>query len=154
MRTRKVEVQILPTAPFKMKFITWKQPLGNSECPYAYRWLINFYFFSIRLHQWIGSDDLRYFHDHPTWFATIVLSGSYIDISPKGEEQLNIGSFRFRPALYKHKVKILQGGCWTLLVFGKHFREWGFYAPKKSGKIIWLKAKRYFLRFGHHPCDK
>lgn len=137
-----------------MKFITWNQPLGNRECPYAYRWILDFYFFSIRLHRWITSDDLRYFHDHPCGFFTLVLWGSYTDISPNGEDKLTIGSWRYREALYKHSVKVDKKGCITLLVFGKPFREWGFYAPKKSGKIIWQKAKRYFLSFGHHPCEK
>lgn len=59
--------------------IRFNEPLGTAECPYAYRWVLIFFGYSIRIHKWIRSDDKRYFHDHGWWFATFVLKGSYIE---------------------------------------------------------------------------
>jgi hypothetical protein len=136
-------------SPNMSKFIVWKQPLGRKECPYNYRWIIDFKLFSIRLHKWVASDDLRCLHDHPSWFITIVLRGSYIDITENGEELLESGVIRFRPALHKHAVKVVDKPCWTLLLFGRPKRIWGFYVDGR-----FRRREKYFKRFGHHPCDE
>lgn len=59
--------------------LTWAQDLGKPECPYLRRWVLNFGRFSIRVHHWHRSDDKRAMHDHPWWFWTLVLKGSYED---------------------------------------------------------------------------
>lgn len=62
--------------------ITWGQRVGREECPYLRRWVLNLgRLGSIRLHHWYASDDDRALHDHPWWFATLVLKGGYADVS-------------------------------------------------------------------------
>jgi hypothetical protein len=132
-----------------VKFITWGERLGLSECPYLRRWVINFYFFSVRLHHWISSDDHRNFHDHPWNFLTIVLRGGYTDISDKGAELLTPGSIRLRKASHAHTVNVNPGGCWTLLLTGRTKRQWGFWVGDR-----WRKANKYFIKWGHVPCKE
>src|ERR1700756_1815271 len=51
--------------------------LGLPQCPYVIRWRLELPFGSVRVHHWLGPDDHRALHDHPWWFLTIVLKGSY-----------------------------------------------------------------------------
>lgn len=127
----------------------WRQQLGRSECPYAERWVLNLYFFSIRLHHFIRSDDARAFHDHPWWFITMVLRGGYTDRSPDGDDHLGVRSIRYRPALHKHTIVVDSGGVWTVLITGPQTRRWGFWVNNK-----WKKSNKYFFEHGHHPCDQ
>lgn len=61
--------------------VTRAQLIGTPECPFMKRWVLQTRFGSIRLHHWMGSDDLRNQHDHPWSFLTIVLKGGYDDLS-------------------------------------------------------------------------
>lgn len=123
--------------------------MGKSECPYAYRWVINLGLFSIRLHHFLRSDDKRHFHDHAWWFLTLVLKGSYTDVSPQGNDVLTAGSIRFRPAKHPHYVDVAEGGCWTILITGPMTRKWGFWVNGKFKRPL-----KYFHKFGHPPCDE
>jgi len=153
-----------------MKLVTWNEKLGEPECPYLHRWAFNFGIGSIRLHHWIRSDDKRYGHDHPWWFITLVLKGSYTDIEhvPDGQingslyytynvrtDKLHAGSIRYRPSHHIHSVDVTPGGCWTLMLTGKKIRDWGFWVPRKSdGLFKFKKSNKFFLEHGHHPCDQ
>ncbi len=134
-----------------MSFLTIGQRLGKPECPYLRRWVLNLGLFSVRLHHWFYGDDPRHMHDHPWAFWTIVLRGSYTDVTPQGEELLPAGSIRYRPALHKHTVKTK--GCWTLLLCGPESRIWGFWITRASGHPYWVRASRYFRKKGHHQCE-
>ena len=127
--------------------IIWNQYLGNPEDPYMRRWCLITPWFSIRLHNWFRGDDDRYYHDHNWDFFCCVIKGSYEDHSDNGIDILTSGSFRFRKAEYSHIVKTT--GCWSFLITGKERRKFGFWVPNKSGKLVWFKAKRYFLKYGH-----
>lgn len=127
-----------------------RQRLGRPECPYMERWVLNLGLFSIRLHHWFRSDDKRAEHDHPSWFLTLILKGSYTDQG----ELLTPGTVRFRRATYRHVVDVTSGGVWTLLIFGRKTRDWGFWVRRASGKLKWTKSNKYFLENGHHPCDQ
>ena len=148
--------------------LTWKQPGGLKECPYFYRYVLDFGPFALRLHHWLADDDHRAYHDHPYWFWTFVLKGGYTDVSPKcivcGEpasdvkhiftddsklyDKLSRFSFRFRPAEYKHSVQDVIPGTWTFLITGKWSRRWAFWFNGKR-----LMRDKYFAVMGHHPCD-
>jgi hypothetical protein len=130
-----------------MKFITWGERLGRVECPYMCRWVVNFKLFSLRLHHWYYGDDERNFHDHSWWFVTFIIRGSYTDISENGSELLTAGSIRFRCANYKHTVQVSKGGCWSFLITGPIARSWGFWVDNK-----FMKANKYFLKWGQHQC--
>ena len=127
--------------------ITWAEKLGLPECPYVIRWKIETRIGSLRLHRWVKPDDDRAFHDHPWWFLTVVLHGGYTDRSPAGDDILQAGSVRFRPALHQHTVFPGPQGAWTLLLTGPVTRSWGFWLDGK-----FRKANKWFARYGHHPC--
>lgn len=128
--------------------ITWKEKLGRSECPYIERWVLNFHFFSIRLHHFLYSDDTRAPHDHPWWFITFVLKGGYTDRSPENDDYLKRGSIRFRSAHHRHSVIVDPGGVWTLLITGRPKRKWGFWVEGK-----FRKSNKYFFMYGHPACE-
>lgn len=127
--------------------LSWNETLGLRPCPYLRRWVLDFGSFALRVHRWEASDDTRAFHDHPWWFLTCVLRGSYVDVSPQGRDLLRAGSIRFRPADHKHTVEIQTPGTWTVLVTGPAVRRWGFWVKGK----LW-KRDKYFAVNGHHPC--
>lgn len=128
--------------------------LGRPECPFAERWTLNLGLFSFRVHHWIKSDDIRAEHDHPAWFLTLVVKGSYNDLSGGKIDYLRRGSIRFRKATHTHIVQVPEGGAWTFLIFGRKTREWGFFVRRANGTMQWVKANKYFLTHGHHPCDQ
>lgn len=129
--------------------ITWRERLGLPECPYLIRWVLDLGFCSIRLHHWIASDDQRHHHDHPWWFLTLVLWGSYLDRSPSGYTMMIPGRWAYRPAIHQHTALVSPGGCWTLLLCGPESREWGFWVDGK-----FRRRNKYFFEHGHHPCEE
>ena len=139
---------------FKPIQIRWNEPLGLPECPYMTRYVINLFFFALRLHIWKRSDDSRYKHDHAWNFISIVLKGSYTDVSKQGDEEvrdkMSFLSVRYRKAEHIHYVDVPKQGCVTFLITGKPFKKWGFYVPNRE-KL--LRPLRFFSRYGHPPCD-
>lgn len=130
-----------------MKF-TWRQRLGPDECPYIERWVADFGLFSIRLHHWLHSDDLRHPHDHGWNFLAIVLKGSIVDRTTEGEDLRERFSVRYYPAAHQHMV-VVDEPAWTLLLTGREHRRWGYWV---NGKF--RKRNKYFFEHGHHsPCD-
>jgi hypothetical protein len=123
--------------------------MGKPECPYARRTALNLALFSIRVHEWYRSDDKRFFHDHPYWFFTLVLRGSYTDVSPAGRDTLRAGSIRFRRAEHQHYVEVPPAGALTVLLTSPKIREWGFWVRGKFKRPL-----RYFGKFGHPPCSE
>lgn len=128
--------------------VALREALGLPECPYVIRWRLEVPFGSLRVHHWLAPDDDRAFHDHPWWFATIVIRGGYTDRNPDGHDHLHAGSARFRPALHRHTVVPDAGGAWTILLTGPPVRAWGFW---KDGRF--RKANKWFAAYGHHPCS-
>lgn len=115
------------------------------EDPYLRRWVLDFKYFSIRLHHWYSSDDLRNPHDHAWDFITFIIKGGYTNVSPEGDEYCKAGSFHIRKAEHQHSVKVDSGGCWTLMFCGPERRRWGFWV---NGKF--RKRNKYFYEWGHH----
>jgi hypothetical protein len=132
------------TKPFQVRL---KEPLGKPECPYAYRWVLIFLGYSIRIHHFLRSDDKRYLHDHGWWFLTFILSGSYVDVNEHERDELKRFQFRYRPAMHKHYVEVPVGGCWTILITGRPSRNWGFWVDGKLKRPL-----KYFHKFGHPAC--
>jgi hypothetical protein len=137
------------------KFIAeWKFPLGKKECPYCYRWRLDFYWFSFRIHYWIGSDDSRAFHDHPINFITFVLWGHYIDVRPHPDwdglaDFVGTFNIRFRRRGYRHMVLCVKKPTITLLFTWGKPKRYSFYLP--DGKR--MTRDKYFHEMGHHPCN-
>ena len=129
--------------------IRWREHLGLDACPYLVRWRLELAGLgSLRVHHWLGPDDDRAFHDHQWWFLTFVVRGGYEDRGPDGTDRLHAGSVRFRPALHRHTVVPGPGGAWTVMITGPRTRTWGFWPGGKK----FVKANKYFLTRGHHPC--
>jgi len=101
------------------------------------------------VHEWYRSDDKRHFHDHPWHFVTLVLRGSYVDVSASGRDTLRFGSIRFRSASHAHYVEVPPHGAITLLLTTAKVREWGFWVRGKFKRPL-----RYFGKFGHPPCGE
>ena len=127
--------------------ITWKQGLGIKGSPYLIRWVLNLGFFSIRLHHWLDSDDLRHKHDHAWWFITYVIKGKYFDLNDDKSEIMSKGSYAYRKAEHKHCVHVVEP-TWTIMLTGSEKRKWGFWV---NGKF--KKANKYFFEEGHHTRD-
>lgn len=112
------------------------------------RYVMETKWFSIRLHHWLSSDDLRNPHDHAWNFITFVLSGSYEDISAAGTDIVRTGNIRYRKYDHKHSVKVPTSGCWTLMFTGPDMHKWGFWV---NGKF--RKRNKYFYEHGKHTRD-
>lgn len=138
-----------PKSKVKSWQIRWNEALGPKECPYAYRWVLFTPFFSIRVHNFIRSDDKRYFHDHAWDFWTFILKGFYYDVSKKGRvkrEQFKIYKVK---AEHAHYVDVPKEGCWTIVFSKKPKRKWGFWVDGKFKRPL-----KYFHKFGHPPCSE
>lgn len=127
--------------------------MGCEGAYFARRWQLDFGAFSLRLHHWTGSDDPDAMHDHPGWFATLVLWGGYDDkfMTQDGWsiDRLRFGSMRFREAEYRHTVINRYRNTWTLCIFGKPSRRWQFFSLR-TGKR--LRRDKYFAEVGHHTA--
>jgi hypothetical protein len=128
--------------------------IGEKSNPYMLRWFVwlrnsklNLY-----LHKFLRDDDDRTLHDHPWWFVSIILKGSYREIvphspRPKGLHQsVNWPKFAelvrtrfsvaFCSATHRHRVILDRDEfgrlipCWTLVLTGPRIRDWGFWCPK------------------------
>lgn len=148
----------LANAPAKTKqkrpWFEYRRQLGLAECPYLERTMLDLRLFSIRLHHFRTSDDDRALHDHPWWFFTLILKGGYTDVSDTGNTEMKQGRIYFRRAHHKHTVQVHPGGVWTLCLMGPKKQAWGFFVPRKSdGKMKKIKANKYFIEHGHHPCE-
>jgi hypothetical protein len=119
--------------------------------PYMYRYYLLFQdkvnedekardiFFNIMLHKICLSDpdDL---HDHPWWYATLILKGGYWEVTPKGRFWRGAGHFRVSSPTSLHRLEIPEGaqGAWTLFFRGSKIRDWGFV---KDGQ--WMYHRNY-----------
>lgn len=142
------------------KWLTGKphQIIGGANDPYMLRWyiiprnpVVNIY-----LHKFLRSDDDRALHDHPWWFISLMLKGTYDEVTNEGTTRRKAGSFAFRPAEWRHRVQLLldmkgvrenltdallnpdthkqlkrypEKPCWTIIVTGRRTRGWGFWCP-------------------------
>lgn len=116
--------------------------------PYMLRW---FLFRSQRfdklprlyLHKFLRSDDDRAPHDHPWWFVSIILKGSYTEYSWVSDDDFEIRrrtapSIAFRGLNTRHRVELDREwyddfrrdrykSVWTIILTGPDVRGWGFW---------------------------
>jgi len=81
------------------------------------------------LHCILLSDAGRELHDHPWAFRTIGLSGCYLEVIPGnrvGGTMLPWRSWAV-PAGWTHRVVVMDGPVWTLVIAGRAERTWGFW---------------------------
>ena len=128
--------------------LKWNKTLGPDSCPYIRLWMFSCFFFSVRLHHWLHSDDTRHFHDHGWNFISWVISGELIDRTEEGDEIRPQWSLKTFKAEHRHAV-VVEQPAWTILLCGREQRQWGFWV---NGKF--RKRNKYFFEHEHHdPCD-
>lgn len=102
---------------------------------------------NLYLHQFLRDDDDRALHDHPSWAASLILFGGYVEhtIAAGGihhRRAFGAGSLRFLPTTHAHRIELERGmqgralPCWTLFLFGPTRRNWGFHCPER-GWVPW-----------------
>jgi hypothetical protein len=102
----------------------------------------------VRVHHILRSDQDRALHTHPWWFVSLILRGVYWEVTPapagsRGADHggyVNVqepiffcprkaGSIAFRARASRHKLVLLRGPVWTLVITGPDHGEWGFHVP-------------------------
>ncbi len=94
--------------------------------------------FNLMLHKICLSDpdDL---HDHPWWYATLILKGGYWEITPQGKFWRGPGHFRVSSPESLHRIEIPDGSSsWSLFLRGTKIRQWGFI---QDGQ--WIPHRQY-----------
>ena len=95
--------------------------------------------FNIMLHKICLSDpdDL---HDHPWWYATLVLKGGYWEVTPAGRFWRGPGHFRISSPQSLHRLEIPSesNSSWSLFFRGPRVKEWGFIKNSQ-----WICHKEY-----------
>lgn len=115
--------------------------IGGADNPYLLRWFLipRNHLLNIYLHKFMRSDDDRALHDHPWWFVSMILKGSYREILSEDSQLVVLRcrwSIAFRRATHRHRVELIDGAsCWTLIITGRAVRTWGFWCPK--GFVPW-----------------
>lgn len=130
--------------------LEWAKPLGVKEKPYAYRWRLDFYYFSFRIHKWLCDDDTRAFHSHPVNMLSLILRGGYTDTIKERSWQYWPWQFVFIPRDHAHYVENIISPTWTLLFTWGVPKRWAFW-DKITGKR--LNRDKYFLENKNHICD-
>jgi hypothetical protein len=101
---------------------------------------------SVYLHR-IHTPDLDEFpHDHPWWFASLVLSGRYdesVYSSPSDLSRARIrhrprGSLRALPRHQAHRITEIDGKLCTLVLTGPHHQSWRFWTD--AGPVDWRQV--------------
>ena len=108
---------------------------GEGDNPYMLRWFLfpKNRWFNIYVHKFLRSDDDRALHDHPWWFISLILRGSYIErrISATDDNTRRTGSIALRPASTLHRIELIDNQpVWSLIITGPKCREWGFLCPQ------------------------
>lgn len=119
--------------------------------PYMERyWLLESRWLSIKVHHICSPDYDRHMHDHPWWFASLILRGWYWEerpafnppvFGPDGREHSigeirTPGSIAFRRLGARHYItNVSDGGVWSLFVTGPRAKKWGFYT--EDGWVYW-----------------
>lgn len=122
--------------------------IGGMWNPYLLRWFVipRNKVFNVYLHCILRSDDDRALHDHPWWNLSIILRGSYREITPDFslaptpyvrvsdlptcERILRAGSMKLRAPKTSHRLEVVDGPVWTLFITGPRLRAWGFHCPQ------------------------
>lgn len=144
-----------------MKYIQLlkKKVIERTEgVPYLIRWNLfgigeDSKWFSVKIHNILVSDD-ECLHDHPWWFVSIILKGSYKEYRYCTEyEYLQVarnnglykyddkvgkytigyhykaGNVLIRPANWAHRLEVVKP-IYTLVFTFKKIRLWGFFTAK------------------------
>ncbi len=108
---------------------------------YLRRWyLLETPWFGLKLHHILRPDADRALHDHPWSFVSLILRGGYTEEVADMHSTLRwmpgawvkrrlthrAGALNVKRADELHRIDVLHGECWTLVVSGRKSRTWGF----------------------------
>lgn len=119
--------------------------------PYLLRWSWRpCRWFGFKIHRILREDFGRDLHDHPWWFASLVLRGWYDEEVPArfprgllhraevGTTVRRIRWFNFKRATGSHRIVRVARHTWTFVITGREdSRQWGFHTA--SGWVPWQK---------------
>lgn len=89
----------------------------------------------VRFHHILESDDARALHDHPWDFASLILTGAYLEHTAQGATLYRAPALITRPATLAHRLELADGPVWTYVITGRIRRRWGFHTP--TGWVPW-----------------
>lgn len=115
--------------------------IGDPDRPYLLRWHIlpRNKWFNGYLHCFLRSDDDRALHDHPWWNLSILLKGSYVEVTDDDQIRYYAGAVKARTGAYRHRIQIDDDTrTWSLFITGPRYREWGFWCPNNRF-VHWQK---------------
>lgn len=101
---------------------------------------------AIYVHNIRRSDEEKDPHDHPWWFASLILRGGYKERVWRPEETAEHvrepGSLFWHPTNVFHKITLLGDEAWTLVVTGPRTHDlWGYRTSEG-----WVNHVRYRAR--------
>jgi hypothetical protein len=126
----------------------------NDGAVYLDRWGWRCRWFGVYLHRMTAPDPGRDLHDHPWWFASLILRGGYCEerAETRVASRLSLIADAYpetcRPGLISHRyafsssmlrtmrmdechriTALHRNPTWTLVLTGPNRRSWGFYEP-------------------------
>lgn len=113
-------------------FLVVKRIISRAGELHFCRWrLLQTPWFGLYIHQICRSDEEKDPHDHPWWFASFVISGGYVekiwDETGVREARRPPGAFLSHRTTDFHKITLLDGPAWTLVVTGRRTHDrWGY----------------------------
>lgn len=107
--------------------------------------------FGIYLHRIHRADHERDGHDHPWWFASLVLCGRYSETVWPDKTNRHVHHQRYRkrwsiattPLKSAHRIAIIDGTLWTLCLVGPRMHSWGFYPRGDNGQAQFVPWQDY-----------
>lgn len=125
--------------------------IGDPDDPYLRRWHlippnrhVNVY-----LHHFGRSDEPGALHDHPWDFASLLLTGRYLEVTDSAATVRISGSLALRRAEHRHRIRLFTDGhgsvqpCWSLVITGSRRRQWGFWCPTATGARRFVPWQAY-----------
>jgi hypothetical protein len=101
----------------------------------------------IFIHKMTAPDPGNDPHDHPWWFGSLILTGSYVEartsLRTSGSRYNKRRQFSWqtmRTDEFHRIVHIVDGKCWTLVVHGPTVRDWGYKIARGGG---WISHRHY-----------
>lgn len=124
------------------RLLAYEQLDGDGVAVYMHRWRLLALPGGRRvyLHWFVGPDWSEHPHDHPKRFLSIGLRGWYVERCPDRDPPDRVFTapwVRTFPPTHRHAItEVSTKGCWTLVLVGRHQREWGFW-PTPDCWVPW-----------------
>lgn len=127
------------------------QLVASERGIYLYRWYLipRNRWCNVYLQKFVGSDDPPALHNHPWWFASLLLSGTYCEVTEHDSRWRVPGRLALRPARYRHRVELARDACGcerpclSVVVTGPRRQEWGFFCPRRNGEWKFIPWRNF-----------